>query len=423
MFYLSENIQEIEKLTNQQLIKEENIKRLFNLLNRNREMARADMVRATHLSPTTVSALVDELVREGLVVETGYARTMQTGRKPINLRINADGRQLPVFALSRAGVRYTLYNLEMEAMESAFVSCDSAQMSGRGEGAGAEYAALIRGILRDQARMFRPEIALAVCLCMPGARRAGGEYLRASMPVKLEREALLELERELGAPMFVGSTSQSLAYAEKKQLEREGQRANELIYLNVGDGVGAGVICGDEIFSGGEGLAGEIGHATINYLGRPCACGGRGCLEQYVNMKGVIERAEQIDTLRPVETFRRMRAESGRQELNLAMIGAAYDAGEQEIVEAVNTLAEQLFAGIHNAACMAGIRKIVIGGGIEEIGAGMLDQLRRITASRPQSADLQLDYGRVPAADAGRGVAEYFVDRRFEIGRGRGTMD
>lgn len=103
-----------------------------------------------------------------------------------------------------------------------------------------------------------------------GRAARGGEYLRASMPVKLEREALLELERELGAPMFVGSTSQSLAYAEKKQLEREGQRANELIYLNVGDGVGAGVICGDEIFSGGEGLAGEIGHATINYLGRPC---------------------------------------------------------------------------------------------------------------------------------------------------------
>ena len=79
MHYLSEPAVGHEKLTNQQLIKEENIKCLFNLLNRNREMARADMVRMTGLSPTTVSALVDELVRDNLVMETGYAQTMQTG--------------------------------------------------------------------------------------------------------------------------------------------------------------------------------------------------------------------------------------------------------------------------------------------------------------------------------------------------------
>ena len=120
MNYLSERQSSAERLTNQQIIKEENIKHLFNLLNRNRDMACLSRARHRPEPSTTVSALVDELVREGLVLEAGYARTMQTGRKPINLCINAAGRQIPVFSLGRYGVRYTLYNLQWSRWRRCF---------------------------------------------------------------------------------------------------------------------------------------------------------------------------------------------------------------------------------------------------------------------------------------------------------------
>ena len=175
MNYLSERQSSAERLTNQQIIKEENIKHLFNLLNRNRDMARADLVRVTGLSPTTVSALVDELVREGLVLEAGYARTMQTGRKPINLCINAAGRQIPVFSLGRYGVRYTLYNLKMEPLETLFLNHSAEQYGGfdvdapdPNPDASADYAELIRDILLRRSKLYQPEIALAVCVSFPG---------------------------------------------------------------------------------------------------------------------------------------------------------------------------------------------------------------------------------------------------------------
>ena len=427
MYYLSGPGNGAEKLTNQQLIKEENIKCLFNLLNRNRSMARADMVRVTGLSPTTVSALVDDLVRENLVVETGYARTMQTGRKPINLRINASGRQIPVFSFSRWGVRYTLYNLQMEVLETLFVSHNADRYGGFEENAddpnpdaGGDYAAIIRDVLLGHSRFYRPEIALVIGICFPGIylpeKRA---FSLSAMHVSLSHDTLAALERDLSVPLFFGNSSQSLAYAEKKRLDLEGEETQDLIYVNVCEGVGAGILSGGEIFTGKDNFAGEIGHVSINYNGRPCSCGGRGCLEQYVNVDAVIERIAQIAAFRPVETLTQLQAEHPGKP-TLEMIGAAYDAGEREIVDAINNVAAQLFAGIYSVVCVTGIRKVIIGGGIEALGNGFLQRLRFLakrTNGNLLMHGLTFDYGRVMAENCGIGVAEYFIDKKFEIGR------
>lgn len=428
MHYLSEPEGGIEKLTNQQLIKEENIKCLFNLLNRNREMARADMVRMTGLSPTTVSALVDELVRENLVVETGYARTMQTGRKPINLRINGAGRQIPVFSFSRWGVRYTLYNLQLEVLESIFVPHDAEQYGGfaadaedTNPEAGSDYAELIRDILLNRAQLYHPEIALVICISYPGIYLPEKRIFSLSaMHISLRLDILSALEKELGVPMFFGNSSQSLAYAEKKRLDSIGSDTDDLIYVNVCEGVGAGIITGGEIFTGKDNFAGEIGHVTINYNGKPCSCGGRGCLEQYVNVDAVMERAAQIAAFKPVEAFKSLREHPGT--LSLEMIGEAYDSGDVEIIAAIDNVAAQLFAGIYSVVCVTGIRRVIVGGGIEKLGEGFLQRLRFLakrTNGNVLMHGLTFDYGSITVENSGIGVAEYFIDKKFEIGRKR----
>lgn len=107
---------------NQQMIKEENIKLLFDLITNKPGISRAQLVRLTQLSPTTVSTLVDELVQRELVLETGPADTHSAGRKPITLKINPRGRQLAAFSLSRWGIRFWLYNLTLEELDSGFLA-------------------------------------------------------------------------------------------------------------------------------------------------------------------------------------------------------------------------------------------------------------------------------------------------------------
>lgn len=428
MHYLSEPAGGHERLTNQQLIKEENIKCLFNLLNRNHEMARADMVRVTGLSPTTVSALVDELVRDNLVIETGYARTMQTGRKPINLRINASGRQIPVFSFSRWGVRFTLYNLLLEPLETIFVPHDAQSYGGFADeapisdpDASEDYVRLIRDILCKQSKLYHPEIALVVCICFPGIYLPEQRILSlSSMHVSLSVDHLMELERELNVPLFFGNSSQSLAYAEKKRLDKLGNDTDDLIYVNVCDGLGAGIIADGEIFNVKSNFVVEIGHVSIDYTGRSCSCGAKGCLERYVNVDAVVECAAQIAAFRPVEAFQQLRGGSARP--TLEMIGAAYDAGDVDIVAAIDKVASQLFTGIYSVICITGIRKVIIGGGIERLGEGFLNRLRFLAKRTKDNVlmhGITLDYGRVAPENSGIGVAEYFIDKKFEIDRKR----
>ena len=92
----------------------------------------------------------------------------------------------------------------------------------------------------------------------------------------------------------------------------------------------------------------------------------------------------------------------------------------QEIVDAINNVAAQLFAGIYSVVCVTGIRKVIIGGGIEALGNGFLQRLRFLakrTNGNLLMHGLTFDYGRVMAENCGIGVAEYFIDKKFEIGR------
>ena len=119
-----------EKPPAQQAIKEANLKSIFLELHRRKEMTRVQLAHSTGLSAATVSALVDELVRRGLFFETGPAKTDHIGRKPINLRINPESRQLPVFALNRWGVQLVVYDLNLRPMETLFIPHASDQYGG-----------------------------------------------------------------------------------------------------------------------------------------------------------------------------------------------------------------------------------------------------------------------------------------------------
>ena len=110
------------KLHNHQLTREENCKLIFNLINSESTLTRAELVRITGLSPSTVSSLVDDLVRAELVEEVGLARMATgAGRRPIMLNVNPAGRQIPVFSISRWGVNFKLFDLGYNVLELSLI--------------------------------------------------------------------------------------------------------------------------------------------------------------------------------------------------------------------------------------------------------------------------------------------------------------
>lgn len=412
------------KIGSQQVIKEDNIKLLFNLVRQNEEISRAELVRITKLSPTTVSTLVDELLQENLLMESGFGTSDMPGRKPINLRIRAEGRQIPVFSLSRWGVTYTLYDLNSNEIETCFVEHLSDQyggfdsLSGLDPDSGDDYCNIIYDIFVNKAKHIDYDKVVAVCITYPGLYLEKEQMLSYSaMRAGIKLDALKRLRKRLSLPLFFGNSSMCLAYAEKNTLARMGKMVNDLIYINVTDGVGAGIVYKNQVMMGSDSSAGEIGHVSIDYRGKLCPCGNRGCLEQYVNTHVIIKTARKLIEENKDDEILASFLEH-YEDVTLEFLAKAYEKGVPVIRQYLQDIARMLYAGINNIVCITGIKQVVLGGGIERLGPGFLSELLLQAEDNGNSflmKDVSISYATSGEKGDSIGITEYFIENVFTI--------
>jgi glucokinase len=94
------------------------------------------------------------------------------------------------------------------------------------------------------------------------------------------------LETKLDFPVFVENDANAAAYGES--WVGCGKNGKSLLYLGLGTGVGGGVVLDHRVWHGREGLAGELGHVTVDPDGPVCGCGNQGCLETYASATAVV---------------------------------------------------------------------------------------------------------------------------------------
>lgn len=407
MKFLSLEHQPEARVGYQQRTKEQNIKRVFDLVRAGKCASRAELVRTMNLSATTVSALVDELQAKGLILEVGPTLTPLPGRRPMKLRLNHDGHQLAVFSLSRRGVRFNLYDLGCRALESFFVE-HPAGTSGKKD-SGEDYAGLFEEVLLRRSRHFDSSKALVIGVSFPGIHLEEEKafYVETAMNVSLSEASMRALEQRLGIPIFFANVSMCYAYAEKKYLDASREPEDEtkdLIFINICDGVGAGILSGGTILTGPYNTAGEFGHISIDFHGSLCNCGNRGCLENYVNRNAIFENV--------VQACRKAGEPVPRDFSGLACI---YDRSHAAR-EVLDDVAEKLGIGIYTMICATGIRRIVVGGGIEILGGSFLEQLRSCASKRHHlTRHMQMSYAHAGEEGDSAGLAHYFLDKAYSI--------
>ena len=407
----------VPRAINQRSMKEENIKQIFLLISSRPEVTRAKLVRMTSLSPTTISTLVDELVDVGLVRETGQAVTNGAGRKPITLQINPQGRQIAMFSLNRWGIRYSLYDLAMKQIETGFYDYLADRYGGFSDNprfsdpdAGEDYAALIEATLRASPQADLAKL-LVLCISFPGIYLEREQaFSWSAMHVSISCESISRMESRVGIPVFLGNSSMSRAYAELKYMEKPGQVLQDLLYIYAFDGLGAGIIAGGDFLTGMENSAGEIGHISVDYQGKRCTCGRQGCVEQYVNLDALTKRV--------VDALAARQIEPPKDGLTLEIIGQAYDGGDEIICEQINDVAAMLFTAIYSTVCITGIKRVVIGGGIEQLGPGFLRKLQSFTLQNPYNTlmrNMCISYALSGLEGDSEGIARFYLDNVLEI--------
>lgn len=101
-----------------------------------------------------------------------------------------------------------------------------------------------------------------------------------------------EIERRLGAKVILENDANAAALGEKWM--GAGREVNDLVLLTLGTGIGGGIISGGRVVHGHVGMAGELGHMTVDPTGNPCGCGNYGCLEKHASATAIESMAKML---------------------------------------------------------------------------------------------------------------------------------
>ena len=148
----------------------------------------------------------------------------------------------------------------------------------------------------------------------------------------------------------------------------------DFIVITLGTGLGSGFVANGELLLGRSGLAGELGHITINRTGRVCGCGRKGCLETYVSATGIKRTVFKLlaDHMGPSE-FRDIPYNG----LTAEMITRAALNGDPLAIEAYEYTGEQLGRALANAVLITGPEAIFLFGGLAKAGKYIFEPTRR----------------------------------------------
>jgi glucokinase len=131
------------------------------------------------------------------------------------------------------------------------------------------------------------------------------------------------LEKLTGLPCVMENDANMAAWG-AYELEL-GRKTGDILTLTLGTGIGSGMILAGKLYHGAAGSAGEAGHLKIEPNGRPCNCGGRGCLEAYCGSYAIMARAREL--IRNEEAFIKKFAAPGHERFNTICLTNAAAAG------------------------------------------------------------------------------------------------
>ncbi|HEX2032923.1 MAG TPA: ROK family protein [Chloroflexota bacterium] len=183
------------------------------------------------------------------------------------------------------------------------------------------------------------------------------------------------LEQRLNASAVIENDANAAALGEARFGAGRGHR--NILYVNVGTGIGAGVILDGALYHGQHGTAGEVGHVTVVPEGPECACGKRGCLEALASGPSLARRAQEAARAQPGEAAPLLQlAEGDVSRISGPHVFAAAGNGDALAGRLVEETAAYLGLALGNAANVLDPSIIVVGGGMGESGEILFAPLR-----------------------------------------------
>ena len=217
--------------------------------------------------------------------------------------------------------------------------------------------------------------ASAVAVPRPVDPAAPDRLSSVVLPDWEEELGLEALSGQYGVPLMVDNDANLGALAE--HWWGAGRDTDDIAYIKVATGIGSGHVINGEIYRGATGVAGEIGHISIDPQGKPCICGLRGCLVTLVGGQALVEQPGP-ELVARVPGQRPGRGKVSIRELEEAALGRRPAGPARGAEEAAGHLGRAV-AGMMN---LMNPSLVIVGGELSRLGELLLDPLRETVKSR-----------------------------------------
>ena len=267
------------KANNSALMRQTNQRMIVDLI-RKKPRSRADITRATGLSRAAVTLLTNSLIEQGIIVNGGAVRS-ETGRRPTLLHLNSRAFISIGVDLSREGCEILLSDFSGNE-----IFC---KKIGLLESADETVAFLCDEITLALKEFGQGATALGVCVCAPGPLdpNKGVIFNPPGLPLFHGYDIKGAFSSRLSLPIYLEKDTNALAIAEKNRSDIHG----DMLFLLADHGIGCSIVKDGRLFTGRNGMGGELGHTTVDVNGDTCTCGNVGCAELYASIPATVRRA------------------------------------------------------------------------------------------------------------------------------------
>lgn len=330
------------------------------------EISRAEVARRLDLSRSTVSALVQQLIDQGTVIEARVGAS-QGGRPPVMLRFAHDRYHMVGLDLGMTHVTAILMDPRGRVLGRRTARHD---VPGDPTGTLALAHAMLDGLLAEAPATSRL-IGVGVAVPCPIHPSRPGQLSKSILPGWKGIDLAQALASRYGAPVYLENDANLGALGEL--IWGMGRDVGDFVYVKLATGVGAGLIVHGDIYRGAQGIAGEIGHTSIDVDGPPCRCGLRGCLVTMVGSHAIEERYRAL-----ASAAAPARPPAG----DLGDIARAAKVGDPAAVQVIDHAATCLGIGLANLLNLVNPARIVLGGRLVLAGDALLRPLAHAIQGR-----------------------------------------
>jgi predicted NBD/HSP70 family sugar kinase/DNA-binding XRE family transcriptional regulator len=372
-------------------MKKQNQKNILSLIKNEDGISRAQIAEKLDLSRATVTNIVRELVEMELVRESKMGKS-RGGRRPMLLKLNAEGAYVIGIEWGIEAIKAVLLNFEAEIIAEAQIIPEDFTLE--------EYKNQTFSLIEKYKKQLKTSSKIiGIGLGIHGLvdPEAGKSIFTPHFDWG-EVDIKSILAEKYDYPIFIDNDVRMMAAGEIWQ-----DRDN-FIFINTGSGIGAALVFKGELHYGNNFAAGEFGHMKITDHGPYCHCGKRGCLEALSSKESIISRYQRLKNKDEKITFEKI------------MINFKKEESEAFIV--INDALKYFGRAISDLVNILNPEAVIIGGLFAEYEESLIEPLYQIVKEESLAQavkDLKINTAYYQDFAGAAGAAEKVLNNFFEL--------